>query len=132
MTARPPPTNRNFSGTTNNPRHNRPNLIHIFIFTLLFLSVGLLCSAIYLSKQLDLNDNALSSTTQIRLGAAKINDNNNAVPNNKNRGVEIKERTAVIRAPPPTTKDDDKKKVQQSTANVPKATAKILPYPTTT
>jgi len=128
MTARPPPTNRNFSGTTNNPRTNRRhNLIHIFIFTLLFLSVGLLCSAIYLSKQLDLNDDALSSSKQIRLGVDKINDNSNIVPN-KNRGVEIKERTAAIRAPPPND-DDGKKKVQQSTANVPKATVKIAPLP---
>ena len=56
MTDRPL-TNRNFSGPNNARNPKGINLIQIFIFTLLFLAVGLLFSAIYLSQQLDLNNN---------------------------------------------------------------------------
>ncbi|KAL7492893.1 hypothetical protein ACHAWT_002164 [Skeletonema menzelii] len=96
---RPPPKNRNFSGTnprnnnSNNQRHRNP--LQIFIFTLLFLAIGLLCSAIYLSRQLDLKHHALSSNVHKnngddgRPGAASVHSNNNAVE--KKKGLVIKE-----------------------------------------
>eukprot|EP00573_Skeletonema_grethae_P000549 CAMPEP_0201691180 /NCGR_PEP_ID=MMETSP0578-20130828/4415_1 /ASSEMBLY_ACC=CAM_ASM_000663 /TAXON_ID=267565 /ORGANISM="Skeletonema grethea, Strain CCMP 1804" /LENGTH=484 /DNA_ID=CAMNT_0048176337 /DNA_START=16 /DNA_END=1470 /DNA_ORIENTATION=+ len=84
------PTNRNFSGTkprNSNQRNHNP--IQIFIFTLLFLAIGLLCSAIYLSRQLDLKNLALSSNNvqnDGRLGAAAI-DTNSAVTTDRKRGM---------------------------------------------
>jgi hypothetical protein len=53
-------TNRNFTGGGNNSQTKKKrssSLLGVFIFTLIFLAVILLFSAIYLSRQLDLNHN---------------------------------------------------------------------------
>ena len=121
------PTNRNFGGTINVRSNNRPKSIssrnspiHIFIFTLIFLACGLLCSAIYLSRQLDLNhDDALSfdkqsnGRQQSNSAAEKII--NNAAVDRKNRGSEssssLNERVTEIT---PKKTDEYKKSVAQT------------------
>jgi hypothetical protein len=76
------PTNRNFAGTnaSNNRQKKGSNTIHVFILTLIFLAAGLLCSAIYLSRELDLKHDAASAALSSSSSSKNRKGNNGIIP----------------------------------------------------
>jgi hypothetical protein len=150
MTERTAPTNRNFAGPNarnataatiilnNNNRQKKSSgsssPIKIFIFTLIFLAAGLLCSAVYLSRELDLKHDAAAAAALISSSSSSSNNRKGThgiIPIDAATAIDNTRGSGSNNIEAANTDDDPRKKQSIATQHKVHGAAPIIPATTT-